>query len=253
MRSRPSKSKIRKDLLKAGNVEQRNSLHRMYDSYYQSATPEQKHNADILLEYGNGLFSKEEIIDIVWGRKGAVRLLLPTIWFRPKEILEQSDALIYLIRIVTGKKCDGSEKIELNGRDLDLISYAFAEGIHSENVRSEKKRSLIECQKYARRRVKDLLNKCTELNGNEKYVPGNLGSRVGQGSQDPQVRELNKLLRSAQMGAANRAEIQSQIETLQSEKIQEKQHEQIDFSLIPSELLRKLGLNPDGSRKKKSA
>ncbi len=215
MRKQPSKSRSKKELLRAADVERRNSLHVLYESYYQSATPEQRRNADLLREYGRGLFSKEEIIDIVWGRKGAVRLLLPTIWFRPKEILEQADALIYLIRIVTGKKCDGTERIELNGRDFDLVSYAFAEGLRSENIRSDKKRSFTEALKYSRRRVKDLLNKCPELNGNEKYVPENLGARVGQGSQDPQIRELYKLLKTGDLDDQQRTAVLSEIETLQ--------------------------------------
>lgn len=253
MRKRPTKQRSKRELLRAAEAERRNSFHVLYESYYQSAAPEQKRNADLLREYGGGLFTKEEIIDIVWGRKGAVRLLLPTIWFRPKEILEQADALIYLTRIVTGKKCNGSEQIKLNGRDFDLVSYAFTEGLRSENIRSDKKRSFEEALKYSRRRVKDLLNKCPELNGDQKYVPENLGARVGQGSQDPQIRELKKLLKSAKLDERQKAEVLSQIETLQADKLRAKQREHIDFSVIDPRLLEKLGLNPDGSRKKKAA
>jgi hypothetical protein len=252
MRKQRSGSRDKKELFKAADVERRTSFH-LYGEYYQSATTEQKRNADLLREYGNGLFSKEEIIDIVWGRKGVIRLLLPTIWFRPKDVLEQSDALIYLIRIVTGKKCDGSERIELNSRDFDVVAHAFADGLRSENIRSSKARSLNESIAYSRRRVKDLLNKSPELNGDEKYVPANFGARLGQGSQNPQVRELNKLLKSSKLTEDQRAEILSQIETVQTVHARQKQRELINFSLIDPKLLEKLGLNADGSRKKKSA
>lgn len=133
-----------------------------------------------LTAHRNTLFSDEEIIDIVWGKTKLLHLLPATLWFRPRDILDQTDALIYLVKIVTGKRCDGSERILLSDLQFNLVVVSLAEGIYSENVSSKGVRSREACLRYAKQQVRNLLKKSLRLNGEDKYVPENLGSRTGQ-------------------------------------------------------------------------
>lgn len=179
-----SKKQILKQLEREADKVRRKVMPELLEGYYHDpkTTPEQRRNADILKEHRNSLFSDEEIIDIVWGQTKLLHLLPGTLWFRPRDILDQPDALIYLIKIVAGKKCDGSERILLSHLQFNLVVVSFAEGIYSENVSSKGPRTRAACLRYAKKQVKNLLKKSLRLNGGDKYVPENLGSRTGQGS-----------------------------------------------------------------------
>lgn len=181
MKSR-SKQQIIKQLEREAEKVRRKVLPELLQGYYDDpkTTPEQRRNADILKAHRNKLFSDEEIIDIVWGKTKLLHLLPATLWFRPRDILDQTDALIYLVKIVTGKRCDGSERITLSDLQFNLVVVSLAEGIYSENVSSKGVRTRESCLRYAKQQVRNLLKKSPRLNGGDKYVPENLGSRTGQ-------------------------------------------------------------------------
>lgn len=177
-----SKQQIIKQLEREAEKVRRKVLPELLQGYYDDpkTTPEQRRNADILKTHRNKLFSDEEIIDIVWGKTKLLHLLPATLWFRPRDILDQTDALVYLVKIVTGKRSDGSERILLSDLQFNLIAVSFAEGIYSENVTSKGVRTREACLRYAKQQVRNLLKKSLRLNGGDKYVPENLGARTGQ-------------------------------------------------------------------------
>ena len=184
-----SKNQILKQLEKEADKVRRKILPELLDGYYRDpkTTNEQRRNADILKEHRTTLFTDEEIIDIVWGRNKLLHLLPRTLWFRPRDILDQADALTYLIKIVTGKKCDGSEQIVLSDLQFNLVAVSLAEGIYSENVSSKEPRTREQCLRYSKQQVRNLLKKSIRLNGGEKYVAENYGARTGQRSKRPKA------------------------------------------------------------------
>lgn len=220
-------------------VETEDIGHVTYAELFESASPGDREKMRLLKN--QGMFSETEIVDLVLGRRAVVQMIFPTLWFRPKDILEQKDALIYLIRLILNKPCNGSEEIKLSGRDFELASYAFAEGLFTENIRSKSHRSFEKCLRYAKRQIRNLLNKHEEFqaSASDQAMKIIRDTRKGQGSNDPQIRELCKL----------RELINAKIDERQKEVMGEKAFATIDFSVISQDLLNKLGLNPDGSKK----
>lgn len=251
MRQLKSKTQVRKQAAKVAEQVRRKTLRATLTARCQSSetTDHQRANADILIKHGRKLFSDEEIIDIVWGRNKLLRLLPATIWFRPRDVLDQTEALIYLVKIVTGNKCDGSEKVELSDLQMNLVVLAFAEGLRSENITQEKKRSFEECLRYSRQQIKNILKKCPDLNG-EKYSPAQLYSRLGQGSKDSVILELSQRLNTENLDSAQRARLESQIETRRQELIHQREFKK-KMKRLPKSLYDRF-FNADGSWKQRS-
>lgn len=93
---------------------------------------------------------------------------------------------------------------------------------------------------YVNGMVSNWLRKDTRLNGGEKYVTKNPGSRAGQG--DTTLTELKKL-KSTLSDASQLAAVDEAIETRKSELASEKAKSvTIDMSKIPDHLKEALGL-----------
>ena len=100
-------------------------------------------------------------------------------------------------------------------------------------------------KKYVPGLVSNWLRKDTRLNGGEKYVTKNPGSRAGQG--DETLKNL-KLLKGTLTDAEQIAAVQSEIDKRVEEIKKEKQKDvKVDLTKIPVELRQQLGLETEES------
>lgn len=96
---------------------------------------------------------------------------------------------------------------------------------------------------YVRGMVSNWLRKDPNLNGGEKYVPANPGSRTG--FSDPEIKNL-KLLKKTITDSKKLAMIDSRIEARQAEIQAEKAKDiEVDFTTLPDDLLAELGLGDE--------
>lgn len=96
-----------------------------------------------------------------------------------------------------------------------------------------------ELKKYISGLVNNWIRKTKEFNGGVKYEAKNPGSRAG--SQDEKVKEMRKLL-SITTDPQAKAMIQSAIDERVSSLKAEKNNVEIDYSVLPADLIAKLGL-----------
>lgn len=96
-----------------------------------------------------------------------------------------------------------------------------------------------ELKKYISGLVNNWIRKAPEFNSGNRHQAKNPGSRAGMG--DEKVKEMKKLLSVTQDEEA-RAIIQKAINDRVSQLKAEKQQVEIDYSVIPKELLASLGL-----------
>lgn len=82
--------------------------------------------------------------------------------------------------------------------------------------------------------INNHLRKDTRINGGEKYVPANPGSRAGQG--DPQIKEARKLLKTLAEGTPEHAKVLNFINTRIAEIKAEKNKVEINVDMLPAEL-----------------
>lgn len=78
------------------------------------------------------------------------------------------------------------------------------------------------------------LRKDTRLNGGEKYVAANPGSRAGQG--DPEIKASRQLLKTLAEGSAEYDKVKSFIDTKIASNKAAKQTIEIDVEALPAEL-----------------
>lgn len=78
------------------------------------------------------------------------------------------------------------------------------------------------------------LRKDVRLNGGEKYVAKNPGSRAGQ--SDPQIKEARKLLKTMAEGSVEANQIKSFIDNKIATNKAEKATDEIDVDALPEEL-----------------
>lgn len=96
-----------------------------------------------------------------------------------------------------------------------------------------------ELKKYISGLVNNWIRKTKEFNGGVKYEAKNPGSRAG--SQDEKVKEMRKLL-SITTDPTAKAMIQQAIDERVASLKAEKNQVEIDYSVLPAELVAKLGL-----------
>lgn len=134
---------------------------------------------------------------------------------------------------------------EIGDMKPTIVSELCEMFINEEITMSEKAREKYSNPKDLRGYVGGLVNnwlrKDTRLNGGDKYVTKNPGSRAG--SSDSIVKNL-KALRSTMTDEVKIKEIDSAIEARQAE-IKVKKVVEVDLSTIDPELLKKLGINPE--------
>ena len=124
--------------------------------------------------------------------------------------------------VITPQQKDKTKAILFNAFKTKQVSYKPSFQYKVDND--------AELNKYIGGLINNWLRKAPELNGGERYVIQNPGSRTG--SSDPQIRELKKLL-SKFKGTENEAKIQAAI----GNRIAELKPEvEIDTDLIPAEL-----------------
>ena len=96
-----------------------------------------------------------------------------------------------------------------------------------------------ELKKYISGLVNNWVRKAKEFNCGESYKAKNPGSRAG--SNDPQIKEMRKLL-SVTTDETARAKIQEAIDTKLATIKAEKHKVEVDYDAIPEELRKQLGL-----------
>lgn len=132
---------------------------------------------------------------------------------------------------------------DLRGKIQAIVCEAFRAG-HAEfkdtPANREKLASPAKLNSYVSGLVSNWFRKDTRLNGGEKYVAQNPGSRAG--SSDPQLKALRQVLgqfKGTDKEQAIQKQIDARIATIQAEKAKSIK---VDISALPAELVEALGL-----------
>lgn len=124
--------------------------------------------------------------------------------------------------------------------DKVCVMFEMNEIDMSDNAKSKYIGNRVELRKYVGGLVNNWLRKDTRLNGGEKYVTKNPGSRTG--TSDSVIKNL-KLLRSTLTDDSKIQSINEAIDKRTEEiRIEKNKNVEIDMSVISDELKKKLGL-----------
>lgn len=162
------------------------------------------------------------------------------------ETVSQKESVITQVKLALGSAFNENvpARTLLSDDQLDLIKSNIFNGIiagtieFGKEVTDEK-----ELGRYVSGMVSNYLRKSKELNGGETYVP----QSTGRGSRDPQVSELNKLLKTYTEGSeqysqiilaieARKAELASERTVVVKEKKKVKEFESINMDALPDSL-----------------
>lgn len=138
-----------------------------------------------------------------------------------------------------GESVEPGVKVELATSERKMCVAMLCEATEAGDleVKSEKARSNL--PKYWDGTLSNWLRKDTRLNGGEPYKTKSPGSRAG--SQDPEIREMRKMLKHPDY-AAHKVQIQAAIDAKLAEIAASKAKDvEIDTSVISPKLLAKLG------------
>jgi hypothetical protein len=160
--------------------------------------------------------------------------------------ISQKDSVINEVKAILGSQFDPSVPARnlLSDDQLDTIKSNIFKGIlngsidFGKEVTDEK-----ELSRYVSGMVSNYLRKAKELNGGSTYVP----QSTGRGSRDPQVSELNKLLKTYTEGSdeysqiafaieARKTELASEKTVVVKEKKRVKEFEAINMDVLPESL-----------------
>lgn len=153
-------------------------------------------------------------------------------------MVKQKDATYTAIVNVTGFKGEG--KCETTREHRAQIAMVLTEGFKSGEIAYEGDFNTLPDSKqkqYVSGLISNWLRKDERLNGGEKYVAKNPGSRAG--SSDPQLKALRTLISKPDLSEAERTEIQGYIDARVSELNASKVKATVDFSALPAELAAK--------------
>lgn len=142
-------------------------------------------------------------------------------------MMNQREAVFQAVQSVVGE-IDGA--VELNREQRQEVYATLIEGFTQGKIELKGDRSLERVQKYVPGLLNNWLRKDTRLNGGEKYVPKNPGSRLGAG--DPTLKALRDLLKATN-DPAIRADIEKEIE---ARKAVLKPKVSIDIDALPEHL-----------------
>lgn len=149
---------------------------------------------------------------------------------------------------------DGMNATELLSKEHRASVHAIVtEGLTSGNVEfadtpsnQAKMEDPSKMSSYVSGLISNWLRKDERLNGGVKYTPKNPGSRIG--STDPQLKALRGLAKQFQGVNEEKFNlIQTQIEErVNAIKAERAKKVEIDYSVLPSELIEELGLSQEG-------
>ncbi len=138
------------------------------------------------------------------------------------------------------------EKASLSKEQRAKVLKKLMDGFQKGKIELSTQYEEKDLKSYTSSLLNNWLRKDPRLNGGGKYTPKNPGSRVGQ--SDDQVRALRMLYKAQENQGANKDvldQIQAAIEDRVSSVRSDRQKPiDVDFSKIPSELLNRLGINP---------
>lgn len=159
--------------------------------------------------------------------------------------MKQSETVIKVVHSVCGVK---TEKYILSTEDRKKVVDLVTESIlASETDFSDKAKAKYNTPKLVREytvgMVSNHLRKAPELNGGVKYVPTNPGSRTG--SQDPEVKNIKLLIKSGKLSPEQTILAQQAVDVKVAELRANKAQVEIDYDVIPSDLLKSLGITND--------
>lgn len=149
-------------------------------------------------------------------------------------MMNQKDAVYQAVVNVTG--FDGEGACEPSKEQRAQINAILCEGFKSGSIKLEREFSDSDLKGYVSGLISNWLRKDTRLNGGEKYVAKNPGSRAG--STDPQLKAMRTLLTTL-TSEEERAEVQGYIDARISEISATKQAKVVDFSALPADLAAK--------------
>lgn len=152
-------------------------------------------------------------------------------------MLNQKEAVYAAILSVKGT-IDG--RVTLSDGEHQRVVSMLVDGFKSGQIKLGRSYTDAELRKYTVGLVNNWLRKDTRLNGGEKYMAKNPGSRMGVG--DEQLKAL-KALRAILTNPQEIAEIDSYIEKRMQELAAErakKSISEINFNVLPDELRAKI-------------
>jgi len=160
--------------------------------------------------------------------------------------ISQKDAVVNEVKSILGSSFDPSTpaRDQLNDDHLQIIKSNVVSGIINGSVEFKKETSdEKEIARYVSGMVSNHLRKAKELNGGTQYT----AQSSGRGSRDPQISELNKLLKTYSEGTDEFNQIVSAIESRKAEftaerteqnksKKKAKELSSIDMDVLPEGL-----------------
>jgi hypothetical protein len=161
-------------------------------------------------------------------------------------VISQKTAVVNEVKSILGSSYDSSmpARDQLTDEQLKTIKFNIVQGIISGTVDFKKDTSDEKAiARYVSGMVSNHLRKAKELNGNQKYTP----ESTGRGSRDPQISELNKLLKTYTEGTpefnqiveainARKSELASERAEALKAKKKEKELSSIDMDALPEGL-----------------
>ena len=160
--------------------------------------------------------------------------------------ISQKDSVVNEVKAILGSNFDPNTpaREQLTDDNLKTIKSNVVAGIISGTVEFKKSTSdEKEIARYVSGMVSNHLRKAKELNGGVKYNP----QSTGRGSRDPQISELNKLLKTYSEDAPEYTQIQEAINERKAvlaaeraakaaENKKQKNLSSIDINALPEEL-----------------
>ena len=150
-------------------------------------------------------------------------------------MINQKEAVYNAVSEV--KTFEDGEKIELTKDEKSTIKEILVTGFEAGEITLQ--RTQTDLPKYCTGLLNNWLRKDTRMNGGSTYVTKDKGSRTG--NKDAQVRNL-RILKGEATSPEDRDKIQAAIDMRLKEIKPEAVKKEVDFSVIPKELLESLGL-----------
>lgn len=160
--------------------------------------------------------------------------------------ISQKDSVVNEVKAILGSSFDPSSpaRDQLTDDQLKTIKSNIVSGIIAGSVDFKKETTdEKEISRYVSGMVSNHLRKAKELNGNQTYSP----QSTGRGSRDPQISELNKLLKTYNEGSeeynqivtaieSRKAELNAERSAAAKERKKQKELNSIDMDSLPDNL-----------------
>jgi hypothetical protein len=129
--------------------------------------------------------------------------------------VSQKQAVLNEVQAILGSSFDRSmpARDQLSESELVLLRSNIANGIINGVIEYSKDIDAKEVAKYVSSMISNHFRKAKELNGNAQYKPDSSGTR----SSDPELVELNKLLKTFSEGTSQHSEVSAAISARKQE------------------------------------